>query len=185
MTPAAAHPSIRIAVGVEKSGWNRALPEAAKIGRQAARRAMKAGLASGFARGPQLAHRKALELSLVLESDAAVRNLNRDFRGKDMPTNVLSFAALDGAPLEIGHGRARLPADAPIYLGDVILALETLKSEAKAQRKTLRQHYTHLVVHGVLHLLGFDHMRVSDAKRMEDLERVVLAGLGWPDPYVS
>lgn len=178
-------PSIRIAVGIEKSGWNRALPDAAKIGRQAARRALKAALASGLARGPRLARQKALQLSLVLESDAAVQALNRDFRGKDKPTNVLSFAALDAAPLEIGRGKAKLPADMPVYLGDVILALETLKSEAKDQRKTLRQHYTHLVVHGVLHLLGFDHMRLPDAKRMEDLERVVLAGLGWPDPYVS
>jgi probable rRNA maturation factor len=178
-------PSIRIAVGIEKSGWNRALPDAAKIGRQAARRALKAALASGLARGPRLARQKTLQLSLVLENDAAVRNLNRDFRGKDKPTNVLSFAALDDAPLEKTRKGARLPTDTPIYLGDIILALETLKSEAKAQRKSLRQHYTHLVVHGVLHLLGFDHMRASDARRMEDLERVVLAGLGWPDPYVS
>lgn len=183
-------PSIRIAVGIEKSGWNRVLPDAVKIGRQAARRALKAALASGLARGPRLARQKTLQLSLVLENDAAVQALNRDFRGKDKPTNVLSFAALDGTPLEIGRGRAKLPPDTPIYpepvyLGDVILALETLKAEAKEQRKTLRQHYTHLVVHGVLHLLGFDHMRLTDARRMEDLERVVLAGLGWPDPYVS
>lgn len=187
MSPAAG-PSVRIAVSIEKSGWRKSLPEAAKIGRQAARRALKAALASGKARGPMLARRKALELSLVLENDAGMRVLNRDFRGQDKPTNVLSFAALDGAAESALESRGKLPNSAaglPVYLGDVILALETLKKEAKSQGKSLRQHYVHLVVHGVLHLLGFDHERAKDALAMEDLERNVLAGLGWPDPYLS
>ncbi len=129
----------------------------------------------------------------MLENDTGMRVLNRDYRGKDKPTNVLSFAALDDAPATPGdsalesRGKAPKlpPADLPLYLGDVILALETLKKEAKDQGKSLRQHYVHLVVHGVLHLLGFDHERAKDAQAMEDLERVVLAGLGWPDPYLS
>ena len=181
-------PSVRIAVSIEKSGWRKSLPEAAKIGRLAARRALKAALASGMARGPILAKTAALELSLVLENDAGMRTLNRDYRGKDKPTNVLSFAALDGvaeSALESRGKAPNFPAGIPIYLGDVILALETLKKEAKGQGKSLKQHYVHLVVHGVLHLLGFDHERAKDALVMENLERVVLADLGWPDPYLS
>lgn len=173
-------PSIRIAVGIEKAGWKKALPEAARIGRQAARRTVKAGLATQLGKVPILAGRDALELSLVLSGDAEVQVLNRDYRGKDKPTNVLSFAALDSQ-----SSPHTLPAETPCHLGDVVLALETLKSEAREQRKTLKQHYTHLVVHGVLHLLGFDHERARDARHMEGLERDVLAGLGWPDPYLS
>lgn len=184
MTPGANIPSIRIAVSAESAGWTRSLPDAAKLGRQAARRALKAGLASGEPRPASLAGRKALHLSLVLGDDATLRILNRDYRGKDRPTNVLSFAALDGLPLDSKHLAHHFPAEAPIHLGDVILALGTLKREAREQRKSLKQHYVHLVVHGVLHLLGFDHMRGREARRMEALEREVLAGLGWPDPYV-
>jgi probable rRNA maturation factor len=185
VTSATPFPSLRIAVGIEKAGWNRALPEAAKIGRQVARRAVKAALATSHARIRQLAGRRVLELALVLADDAGVQVLNRTYRGKDKPTNVLSFASLDSGPLETAPRRHTLPAEMPLHLGDVVLALETLKTEARAQRKTFKQHYSHLVAHGVLHLLGFDHERDQDARRMEDLERDILAGLGWPDPYQS
>lgn len=177
-------PSLRIAVVSEKAGWLKSLPDAPKVARLAARRALKAGLGAKSARRQQLVQQKALTLTLVLDNDAGVQALNRDFRGKNKPTNVLSFAALD-APLETGSRAPKLPADQPIHLGDVVLALETLKTEAKSQGKSLRQHYVHLVVHGVLHLLGFDHERAQEATAMEELERRVLADLGWPDPYLS
>lgn len=184
-----ASPSLRIAVGIEKAGWKKSLPDAAKIGRLAARRAVKASLATSQptnrGRARMLAKQDVLALSLVLSDDAGVRVLNRDYRGKDKATNVLSFAALDSGPLDSGRGVPHLPAGMPLYLGDVILALETLKTEAKAQGKSFKQHFTHLVVHGVLHLLGFDHERDRDARIMENLERNVLAGLGLPDPYLS
>lgn len=173
-------PSLRISVGIEKAGWNRSLPEAAKIGRQAARRAVKAGLATTRPRPRMLARQETLALSLVLADDASVQALNHSYRGKNKPTNVLSFAALDS-----GAAPHHLPAGMPLHLGDVILALETLKAEAREQGKSFKQHFTHLVVHGVLHLLGFDHERDQDARVMEELERNVLAGLGWPDPYLS
>jgi probable rRNA maturation factor len=173
-------PSLRISVGIEKTGWKKSLPDAARIARLAARRAVKASLATTQRRARMLAEQDVLALSLVLADDEAVRALNRDYRGKDKPTNVLSFAALDSGTIP-----PHLPAGMPLHLGDVILALETLKAEARAQRKTFRQHFTHLVVHGVLHLLGFDHERDQDARVMENLERNVLAGLGLPDPYLS
>ena len=113
------------------------------------------------------------ELSLVLGDDAMLRALNGRWRGQDKATNVLSFPALDAA----------LPEGAPRLLGDVVLAFETIATEAAAQGKPLADHVRHLVVHGVLHLLGLDHATPAEAAQMEALEIAVLAQLGVPDPY--
>lgn len=113
------------------------------------------------------------ELSIVLADDGLIHALNRQWRGQDKPTNVLSFPANDGD----------LPADAPRLLGDVVLAFETVAAEAELQGKPLSHHLHHLVVHGVLHLLGFDHKADAEAEAMETLEIAVLARLGVPDPY--
>ncbi|WP_083238968.1 rRNA maturation RNase YbeY [Methyloceanibacter superfactus] len=110
------------------------------------------------------------EITIVLTDDAEMRTLNRDWRGKDAPTNVLSFPAGD-APGEPGP------------LGDVVIAYETAAKEAADDKLTLADHISHLVVHGVLHLLGFDHMQDDEAERMEALERRGLASLGIADPY--
>ncbi|NYZ12987.1 rRNA maturation RNase YbeY [Azospirillum sp. RWY-5-1] len=118
------------------------------------------------------------ELSVVLADDAMVQTLNRDYRGKDKPTNVLSFALTEAAGPEPEPG-------APILLGDVILARETVVREAAEQGKPEDDHLTHLVVHGVLHLLGYDHEQDDEAEAMERLETRVLAGLGIPDPYAD
>lgn len=112
---------------------------------------------------------------MVLADDRLVRSLNREYRGRDTATNVLSFAGLDG-PAEPGT---------PRLLGDVVLARETVVREACEQGKTPADHLAHLVVHGVLHLLGYDHQTTTQAETMEDLERAVLAGLGVADPYLS
>lgn len=114
-------------------------------------------------------------LTLALSDDEEVRALNRQFRGADKPTNVLSFPAEYTVP-EPG---------APPYLGDVILARETVAREADAQGKSFNDHATHLVVHGVLHLLGYTHDADEDAARMEALEVAALARLGLPDPYAE
>ena len=105
---------------------------------------------------------------ILLANDDTVRDLNARFRHKDVATNVLSFPA------------AANPED---HLGDVALAFGVCAREAAAQGKQLRHHLQHLVAHGVLHLLGYDHMSDDEAEAMEGLERVVLAGLGVPDPY--
>jgi len=120
----------------------------------------------------------AAELSLVLGDDALVRGLNRLYRRKDAPTNVLSFPALTDAE----RARARKPGR-PALLGDVVVAFETSRREAAALGKPLADHLAHLVVHGTLHLLGYDHALARDAARMERLEAAVLAGLGIADPY--
>jgi probable rRNA maturation factor len=109
-------------------------------------------------------------LALLLTDDAAVQDLNKRFRGQDKPTNVLSFPA-------------RLNPEA--HLGDIALGFEVCEAEARAQNKSLSHHLQHLVAHGVLHLVGYDHETDAQAAEMEGLERVVLAGLGVPDPYAA
>ncbi len=106
------------------------------------------------------------EISIVLAGDDFIQDLNKTYRGKDKPTNVLSF-----------------PQDDPGCLGDVILALETIRREAVEQGKSLTDHTLHLVVHGVLHLLGHDHENDQDAEIMEQIEIKVLAVLGIKNPY--
>lgn len=114
------------------------------------------------------------ELSLLLTDDKRIRIVNRDWRGFDKPTNVLSFPA---APPE------RI-AGSPV-LGDIVLALETLEREAQAEEKSFGDHLSHLVVHGLLHLLGEDHETPDEAERMEALETAALARLGIADPYAG
>lgn len=118
--------------------------------------------------------------------DARIAALNADFRGKPQPTNVLSWPSADRA--SDGHGAPpALPApgtpDDPAELGDIALAYETCAAEAAQQSKTMQQHVTHLVVHGIVHLLGYDHADDSDAALMEALEVRILETLGVADPY--
>lgn len=115
---------------------------------------------------------KNCEVSLVLTSDKEIRTLNKMWRGKDEPTNVLSFPL--GETLQIND---------PQPLGDVVLACETITREAEIRGIELGQHSAHLVVHGVLHLLGYDHENDCEAEIMEQLEARILKALGLPDPY--
>ena len=149
-----------IELAVEAESW------AALGGPEAlAREAVEAALAVAGHAGEDLS------LSLLLADDGAVRRLNRTFRGKDKPTNVLSFPA--SAP-------AGVPGPRP--LGDVALAFETVAREAESEGKTLADHARHLIVHGTLHLLGYDHETDAEAERMEALEIEALARLGIADP---
>ena len=161
-----------LAVSRLSPAWRRALPGAGDLARRAARASL-----AGAARRDGRRVDRAAELSLVLADDALLHHLNRQYRRVDKPTNVLSFpggvASADG-----GIGGA-----APAMLGDVVLAVETVAAEAAAQGKTMADHFSHLVVHGVLHLLGYDHLAAGDAAAMESLEIEVLAGLGIADPY--
>ena len=147
--------------------WRRALPTAAKLARQAAEAAL---VQSG--KRPRIGRGAAAELSIVLADNATVQELNARWRGKDAPTNVLAFASDETTV-----------AGQPILLGDVVLAYETVAAEAKQQGKALADHFRHLVIHGVLHLLGYDHVVAAPARRMEALEKRILASLGIADPY--
>jgi len=115
------------------------------------------------------------EVSVVLADDALIRRLNRQWRRIDQATDVLSFPVVDEEP----------PPRAPFLMGDVVLAFETVAREAQEQGKSLADHMRHLVVHGVLHLMGYDHEAPEEAERMEALETEVLARLGVADPYAD
>jgi probable rRNA maturation factor len=121
-------------------------------------------------------------VAIVLADDALVQDLNKRFRGKDKPTNVLSFPGDDAPPAGIPETN---PHFADTGLGDVVLAAETLGREAKAEGKSMNDHFSHLALHGILHLLGYDHETDEDARQMEALETVILAGLGIADPYAD
>ena len=167
---------LTIDIAEQCADWAAAVPRAGALCRRAA-------LASLAAAPPPLSGEAGLELSLVLADDALMRRLNREWRHKDAPTNVLSFPAQDFAAGTPATALRVEVAGAPLPLGDVVLGFEIVRREATAQGKALADHLAHLVVHGVLHLLGFDHETPADAARMEGLERRVLAGMGIADPY--
>lgn len=113
------------------------------------------------------------ELSVVFTDDPSIQQINQQWRGKDKPTNVLSFPAF---PVKVGEQPGPM-------LGDIIIARETVEREALEEGKPLENHLTHLIVHGLLHLLGYDHQTEDDAEVMERLEREILHALAIPDPY--
>lgn len=127
-----------------------------------------------------------VELSVLAADDARIAALNADFRDKPTPTNVLSWPAQTLVPSRPGGTPPPPdpdPLGEPLFLGDIALAWETCSAEAAAAGKTLADHATHLIVHAVLHLLGYDHETEPDADLMEGLEVEILAYLGLPSPY--
>jgi probable rRNA maturation factor len=142
-----------LAISIDDPRWRKRVRRTEILVRRAARAAVDGGARAG-------------EIRYALADDAFLRDLNRDFRGKDKPTNVLSF-----------------PDETPGALGDVALAFETCAAEARAQGKSLDAHLAHLVVHGTLHLLGWDHETIPEALAMEARERRTLRRLRLPDPY--
>ncbi len=156
--------NVIIDVAVEAEGW----PSAGKLNAQVAR-AFAAAVGTG-----ELAYQPGSELSLLFADDAVVRDLNRNWRDQDKSTNVLSFPGGD----ESG----------PVYgpmLGDIVFAFETVGREAEEGEMPFENHLSHLIVHGILHLFGYDHQIEEDAEVMEALERRILAKLNIPDPYVG
>lgn len=146
-----------IEVLVEAEAWECSRPDAGDLAIRAAEAAL---LAAGVCGG----------LAILLADDARLAELNLAFRSKVGPTNVLSFPA---------------PQNPEGWLGDVALAYGTCRREAEAQGKRLEHHLQHLVAHGVLHLVGYDHEGDAEAAEMEALEVKILAGLGAPDPYAA
>jgi len=163
-------PRLDIEVVVRSPRWVKTLPASAALARKAAR------LAVSRARIPRRAAAARLEACVVLAGDRFVRSLNRRFRHRDRPTNVLSFAALEAG---VTRGGDVVP------LGDVIVAFETAAKEAAVEGKRLAHHLSHLVVHGMLHLLGYEHESVAAARMMERLEARILSELGIDNPYAA
>lgn len=152
-------------VSVTCVGWAHEIVRIARFARRAAAAALDAAEPRAGAKP---------EVSIVFADDAFVRRLNHAHRRVDKPTNVLAFPR---------PGAAAPAAGQPQSLGDVVLAFETVTREAREQGKSIAAHATHLIVHGVLHLVGHDHHKAGEARRMEALEIEVLAGLGIADPY--
>ena len=170
-----------IEVEIEDERWTVAVPDAEALTVQAAQSSLKSAH-PGESRGPGLssevltgqdwvpAFAGMSGIGVLLTNDEAVRALNAKFRNQDKPTNVLSFPA---------------PPNPENHLGDIALAFETCEREAAEQGKSLAHHLQHLVAHGALHLVGYDHQSDADAEAMEALEREILSGLGVPDPYAA
>lgn len=159
---------------IEEPDWLATLPNVVDLCRAAA----SAALASTPWWGSVSS--SPVEACLLLANDARVRALNEEFRGRDEPTNVLSFPSVGPDVL------AAVGADGPPpILGDIAIALETSAMEAALESRSLSDHLRHLVVHGTLHLLGYDHATQGEAADMEELEVRVLASLGIADPYSS
>jgi probable rRNA maturation factor len=155
-------------VTIDAPGWRSAVTDPEALCHEIA--AIALGRLLGAAGG-------SVELGIVLTDDATVRGLNRAWRRHDRPTNVLSFPS--------GIEPGEVPSGAPWLLGDVVLAFETVEREARAAGRPLRHHLAHLLVHGVLHLLGHDHEVEAEALGMEALEVELLAQLNIPDPYAE
>jgi probable rRNA maturation factor len=144
-------------------------------------RGVKATLRRAIAEAAAMAATAGGELAIVLTDDSAIRALNRDWRGKDQPTNVLSFPARN--ELAAAHPAGR-PAAQVRLLGDIVIAYETVAREAIAEQRPFGDHLAHLAVHGFLHLVGHDHAAEAEADTMEALEIAVLARLDVPNPYL-
>jgi probable rRNA maturation factor len=165
MTPAP-RGKLKIDVLVDSDHWQ----EPAKA-RSLVRRAVAQAAAQVAAQvAAATASTTGAELAIVLTDDSAIRQLNRLWRGIDAATNVLSFPS-------------KRAADEPPHLGDIVLAYETIAREASTEGKPFAHHLAHLVVHGFLHLIGYDHDKDADAEAMEQTERKILRRLAIPDPY--
>jgi probable rRNA maturation factor len=152
---------LEVAFVVNSDGWPDGLEERADTAIQEALKQSKAKVAG------------VAEVTVVLTDDAEQHELNRQWRGFDKSTNVLSFPQLEPFSPVVG------------LVGDITLARETVEKEAAEMGITFEAHFTHLVVHGFLHLLGYDHIEEADAVQMESLETQILASLGIADPYAD
>ncbi|MCK5423735.1 MAG: rRNA maturation RNase YbeY [Emcibacter sp.] len=124
-----------------------------------------------------------LELSVLLTDDQNIQELNRDYRGKDKATNVLSFPSLSAEDIDIFLKQGLETPEFPIVLGDIIFGYQTIASEARNQGKSFSDHFCHLCLHGMLHLIGYDHVEDGQAGIMEALEKRLLSKLSIDDPY--
>ncbi len=156
-------PVVRVDIRVEAGDW----PPARRL-RTLAERAIKAAAAAHIDLPPEA------EISLLFTDDAHMAKLNADWRGIEKSTNVLSFPAVSASSKDHAF---------PPFLGDMALAFETIRRESGEQGLKFEDHLTHLVLHGFLHLLGFDHAKNDEADRMEGLETAILGGLGIKDPH--
>lgn len=162
---------IEIDVSISEPEWLSSFLEVEKLAELAMRHTLV------MATLPRNLEGRELEASIVLANDDLIQVLNREYRKKDAPTNVLTFAALDAD--------TPAPDDGPYPLGDVILSYQTIDREAKEQGKFFKDHFLHMVVHGTLHLIGYDHQNDDEATIMETLEIRILEKMNIQNPYMD
>jgi probable rRNA maturation factor len=162
-------PDIRLslALEIEDPRWTEALPDAADLLEKAIRLAL-ADVGDD---------NRTIEVGVRLVDDGTIQGLNRDWRGRDKPTNVLSFPLGDPGPVD--------DPDFPWLIGDIVMSFDTVTAESIRDGKSLEHHVAHLAIHAALHLIGHDHENDAEAEAMEATEVKLLAGLGIPDPYLS
>lgn len=165
-------------ISVADEAWHKALPQHEELIRDAVKNTLFA-----VPEGAHLDKISHLELSVLLTNDSGVQELNRKYRDQDKPTNVLSFPTLEAEEIEQFLKEGRNIPPFPLALGDIIIALETTREEASS--KDFKDHFTHLVVHGLLHLLGYDHEEDTMAEVMEGWEKEILNKMAIDDPYRS
>ena len=163
MSASTLHAGPELLLSVEAGGWGSEMELARLAESAAAATWAELGLAAG----------NSCEVSVLFTDDEAIRTLNADWRGMDKPTNVLSFPTV--AQVD--------PKRLPPLLGDIVLAFETVRREAEVENRPFNHHLLHLLVHGLLHLMGYDHEEEEEAGRMEAMEIRILARLSIPDPY--
>lgn len=171
-------PEVTLYTDTEEPRWTGALPDISALSEK-----VKDAVFDYVAENAEikvLSAGKPLTVSLCLSNDDTVHELNKNYRGLDRPTNVLTFANLDYDGFE-----AENDVFGDIDLGSIIIAYETMCREAEAESITLHDHYCHLLAHGFLHILGFDHIKDDDAARMEGFEKAILHNLGIADPYAG
>jgi probable rRNA maturation factor len=158
-------PELRIALEIEDPRWIAALPDAGAL----------LDRALGLALSDMRAGERTVEVGVRLVDDGAIQALNRDWRGRDKSTNVLSFPLGDAGPVT--------DAGFPWLIGDIVMSFDTMMAESARDGKALKDHFTHLAIHAALHLKGHDHEDEAEAETMEAEEIVLLAQLGIADPY--
>ena len=170
--------SVNLEISIDHSDWSKALPNYQNLIEECI-----GEVASNVREGRALSNFIHIELSIVLCSDELIHKLNHEYREKNKATNVLSFCGLDESEIQGYLRHLNSPEQRPYSLGEIYIAYETMDSEAKAASKSLKDHFQHLVIHGVLHLLGYDHIIDDEAEQMEALETLLLSNLGIDDPY--
>ena len=166
----------QLLISLEDSRWESLLPDMGDYSSQVMQKTIE--FIASLGEIDFLDKNKPLSINLCLSNNENVHRLNKEFRHMDKPTNVLSFANIDD---EAFLEECELYDE--IELGDIIIALETLQQEAEIKNIPLKNHYTHLLVHGILHLLGFDHMEDEEAEYMESCEIKILEKFNIPNPY--
>lgn len=160
-----------IDVSVSEPEWNASFLDVESISNVAVDHTLRLAVLPEEVAGRQI------EMSVVLANDDLIQILNREYRNMDKPTNVLSFANLDADD--------PIPEYGPVHVGDIILSYQTIDREAKEQGKFFKDHFTHMLVHGTLHLLGYDHIDEHDATIMETLEIRILEKMNIQNPYMD